>query len=146
MVGGMGDDILNGGAGADRLYGQTDNDTINGGAGNDLLYGQQGNDILNAGVGRDFLFGGTGDDTLTGGGTDLERDLFVFQTGGGNDTVTDFENGVDKIQFRSITGTTQFSDLSISNNAAGDVVITYSEGTITLTGITSGIDASDFIF
>jgi len=50
--------------------------------------------------------GGTGDDTLTGGGADLERHLFVLQTAGGTDTITDYEDGVDMIQFRSIGATT----------------------------------------
>ena len=147
IVGGFANDIITGGAGNDRLYGQTQDDTINGGTGNDSLYGQQDNDILDAGTGRDFLFGGTGDDTLTGGGLDAERDLFVMQTGGGTDTITDYEDGVDKIQFRSIAATTQFSDLAIANNGSGDAVVTYSEGSVTLTGIDQSLlDASDFIF
>ena len=91
--------------------------------------------FLMPGLARDFLFGGTGDDTLTGGGADLERDLFVFQTNGGTDTITDYEDGVDMIQFRSIAAATQFSDLTIANSGSGDAVITYSEGTVTLTGI-----------
>ena len=147
QVGGTGNDTMNGGGGLDRLYGQTGMDTINGEAGDDQLYGQQDNDTLDAGAGRDFLFGGTGDDTLTGGGADLMRDLFVMQTGGDADTITDYEDGVDRIQFRSIAATTQFSDLTIANNGSGDAVVTYSEGTVTLTGIDSGLlDASDFNF
>lgn len=140
LVGGLRDDVLNGGDGNDRLYGQTDNDTLNGDAGNDSLYGQQGEDTINAGAGRDFIFGGTGNDTMSGGGTDLERDLFVMQTGGGNDIITDFEDGVDLIQFRSIAAVQDFGDISIANNVNGDAVITY-DGSNTITLI--GIDASN---
>ena len=147
LIGGFADDTLTGGAGNDRLYGQTQNDTLNGGTGNDNLYGQQNDDILNGDTGADNLFGGTGDDILSGGGVDLDRDLFVFQTGGGTDTITDYEDGVDQIQFRAIAGTTQFSDLAIANNGSGDAVITYSEGTVTLNGIDqSQLDVSDFVF
>ena len=147
QIGGAGNDTMNGGGGLDRLYGQTGMDTINGEAGNDQLYGQQDNDILNAGAGRDFLFGGAGDDTLTGGGLDAERDLFVFQTGGGIDIITDYEDGVDRIQFRAIAATTQFSDIAIANDGGGNAVVTYSEGTVTLTGIDQSLlDASDFLF
>ena len=147
QIGGAGNDTMNGGGGLDRLYGQIGMDTINGEAGNDQLFGQQDNDILNAGAGRDFLFGGAGDDTLTGGGLDAERDLFVFQTGAGIDIITDYEDGVDRIQFRAIAATTQFSDLAIANDGGGNAVVTYSEGTVTLNGIDQSLlDASDFLF
>ena len=147
IIGGFANDTINGGGGNDRLYGQTQDDTINGGTGNDVLYGQQHNDILNAGTGRDFLFGGTGDDTLTGGGADLERDLFVFQTAGGIDTITDYEDGVDLLQFRGVVGANSFASLSIANNLAGDAEVTYVGGVITFIGIDQAdLTTADFIF
>lgn len=39
-------------------------DLLNGGAGNDILYGQGGDDILIGGSGNDLLYGGTGADTF----------------------------------------------------------------------------------
>jgi len=56
--GGEGNDVLVGGAGADKLIG---------GPGNDELYGRGGNDLLIGGPGEDKLVGGAGDDTLIGG-------------------------------------------------------------------------------
>ena len=84
---------------------------------------------------------------LRGGGADLARDLFVFETAGGTDTIVDYEDGVDQIQFRSIAGTPNLASLAIANDGNGDAVVTYSEGTITLTGIDQSLlDVTDFVF
>ncbi|MCX8520282.1 MAG: type I secretion C-terminal target domain-containing protein, partial [Rhodoferax sp.] len=64
------------------------NDVLDGGAGNDLLFGQGGNDTLIGGAGNDVLFGGTGTNT------------FVWKLGDqgsaatpATDTVMDFKLG-----------------------------------------------------
>lgn len=67
LLGGDGNDILKGLAGNDNLQGGDGNDTLDGGAGNDYLYGGDGNDILKGGAGNDFLVGNDGNDTLDGG-------------------------------------------------------------------------------
>ena len=54
---------------------------------NDSLHGHDTNDVINGGKGNDFLWGHGGDDILTGG---AGADVFVFSTGGGEDTITDF--------------------------------------------------------
>jgi Ca2+-binding RTX toxin-like protein len=62
MIGGGGNDWLNGREGSDTLYGD---------AGNDTLHGGNGNDYLRGGEGRDGLYGGLGDDNAQGeGGND----------------------------------------------------------------------------
>src|SRR5262249_27718781 len=81
---------------------------INLGAGNDILdshlgtldgkvLGQSGNDTLIGGASNDFLSGGFGIDILTGNGG---SDTFHFSAGGkyNNDTVTDFQHGIDTIE------------------------------------------------
>ena len=69
--------------------------TIIGNGGNNVLTGLGGADTLSGGGGNDKLLGNAGDDVLTGGsGTDT----FVFNTGGGVDSITDFVGGTDKIQ------------------------------------------------
>ena len=60
------------------------NDKINSGKGDDVNYGDTVGDS-NEGTGNDKINAGQGDDQLTGnGGADK------FQCGGGEDTVTDF--------------------------------------------------------
>ncbi len=104
-----GNDLLNGDAGRNRLYGYGGADTLIGQAGVDFLYGgegadslyggsdvdvlegQSGNDTLYGGIGADRLYGGTGNDTLSGG-TGIDRlsgeggsDRFVFDSAIGAD-------------------------------------------------------------
>ena len=79
---------------------------------------------------------------LTGGSG---SDRFVFANWDGNDRVTDFENGVDRIEIGGPT--TGFRDLAVYNSAEGAVISWGGGTTITLVGIDrSMVDASDFIF
>jgi Ca2+-binding RTX toxin-like protein len=74
IVGGSGNDTLNGLAGDDILEGGAGNDTLNGSSGSDILRGGAGDDTLIAGSGgsggpsssNDLLEGGDGNDTLRG--------------------------------------------------------------------------------
>jgi len=118
LRGDAGADILDGDAGQDTLIGGAGNDTLDGGDGDDVLLGYSDNDLIIGGAGADDLRGGTGDDTLDGGaGDDVMRgeagtDTFIFSTGSGNDTIADFEAGVDFIDLTGLgfTSTTQFED------------------------------------
>jgi Ca2+-binding RTX toxin-like protein len=47
------------------LVGGNGNDTLNGGPGRDFLFGYDGNDVLNGGLGTDAMWGGPGNDTVT---------------------------------------------------------------------------------
>ncbi|MGJ3247362.1 MAG: spondin domain-containing protein [Elainellaceae cyanobacterium] len=58
-----------------------------------------GNDVLEGGAGNDVLEGGGGNDVLTGG---LGNDSFRFETGAGNNTVTDFSIADDVLDVSSI--------------------------------------------
>jgi Ca2+-binding RTX toxin-like protein len=97
LVGGEGDDVLNGFATADTLMG---------GGGDDTLYGKAGNDLLIGGAGSDVLYGETGNDTyqlVRGDGADtiVENDATS-----GNLDVAQFgaDIGTDQLWFRQ-TGT-----------------------------------------
>jgi Ca2+-binding RTX toxin-like protein len=111
-------DLVRGGRGGEALgdtfseienvTGSTFDDII---AGNDAandLRGGSGNDQLMGGAGSDLLFGGDGADTLTGG---AGADIFALSVQGwypgpnnyfssSDDTIIDFQSGVDKIQLR----------------------------------------------
>jgi Ca2+-binding RTX toxin-like protein len=72
ILGGAGNDSLNGATGADFIDGGSGNDTIDGGIlGNDSLFGGTGADSLSGRSGNDLLDGGFGADAISGGsGTD----------------------------------------------------------------------------
>ncbi|MBX2854878.1 MAG: cadherin-like domain-containing protein, partial [Rhodobacteraceae bacterium] len=146
LLGVTGNDQLFGGAGNDRLFGRAENDSLDGGEGDDALTGNAGDDVMVGGAGRDVLLAGGGDDVMTGG---TERDVFVFQNERGDDVITDFEVGLDKISFRDRTfgeREVEFGDLEITQNG-DDAVITERGLSITLNGVDAGaLTESDFIF
>lgn len=99
MVGGDGDDVLEGNAKADYLNGGNGNDNLLGAAGDDTLKGGGDDDTLNGGVGSDSLDGGAGFDTYKFSADD-------FQHGAAEDTIVD-EDGLGRILFDglNISGT-----------------------------------------
>jgi len=139
-------DSFTGSAGNDWVAGYKGVDNLNGMDGNDTLNGGEHNDVLDGGAGADKLYGGTGNDQETGG---AGADQFTINAKAfGADTVTDFENGVDKIRIQGVAGWDDFSDVAVSANGSGWAVITFPDGsTITLTGVlASAVDASDFLW
>jgi Ca2+-binding RTX toxin-like protein len=83
MLGGAGNDRLTGNSAFNFIDGEADNDTLSGAAGNDSLLGGSGNDKLDGGDGNDGLLGGAGNDNLIGG---AGNDELVGEFG--NDTIT----------------------------------------------------------
>ena len=109
-------------------------DTLTGDAGANKLEGSDGNDTLTGGAGDDELAGGTG------------NDIFVVAAGSGNDTVTDFENGSDRFDVRSLTSS--FAGVTVTASGS-DAVLSFGAGSPTvrvLNTLVGAIDASDFIF
>lgn len=106
------------------------NDVALGNAGNDAVFGGLGNDWVFGGLDKDLVYGDAGDDTLTGG---AGADRFVMGgTGGGTDTVTDFQfTQGDRIE---IAGGVTYA---VANESSG-VIVTFSTGDrLRLTGLTS---------
>lgn len=135
LVDTRGDNDISGGNGADKIFGgdgridaegNSGNDLIVGGINNDKLHGGPGNDILRGDPsgsfisGDDILIAGSGNDTLQGGGG---ADTFVFNRTTGNNTITDFEIGVDMIDLDGWN--VGQGNLSTSG---GDTILTYKEG------------------
>ena len=76
LKGGGGNDLLCGGASKDALAGGDGDDTLTGGNRADALNGGAGNDVLRGGLGSDTLTGRTGADSFSGGaGEDTATDL-----------------------------------------------------------------------
>lgn len=151
VVGGNGRDTITGFYYSSKVYGSAGNDvlfvyssstnTIDGGSGKDsivayggLVKGGSGNDLisgdpdsyysitLQGGKGNDILSGGGGNDYLTGG---TGNDAFIYIEGSGNDTITDYQSGKDRIIISS--------DYSIYYSYSGnDVIFSTGEGSITV--------------
>jgi Ca2+-binding RTX toxin-like protein len=113
LTGGSGIDTITGGAGDDTMDGGTDGDDLQGNADDDTLLGNGGADRLNGGTGNDDLTGGQG------------RDTFVFTgNNGGQDTIRDWQDGIDTIEFNSgLVG--NFADLTIAGNGTDHVTVIY---------------------
>jgi len=124
------------------------NNVMTGNSGNNVLNGGGGHDKLDGGLGKDTLSGGTGNDTMTGG---ADADVFLYVSGGfGQDRITDFQDGIDKLKFFS-TLADSFADFDIlSGNGTNQVVLGLHADpsqTITLQGASPiTISASDFVF
>jgi Ca2+-binding RTX toxin-like protein len=134
------------GTAAINLTGNAVANLLTGNSGDNFLYGLGGNDTLSGGAGNDTLRGGLGTDVLTGG---AGADKFQFEKGGGNDRITDFVSGTDKIDLHllGITSANVKTTLSGSNTIVSvdaDHNGTF-DFTITLTGVTH-VGSSDYIF
>jgi hypothetical protein len=140
-----GDDRIFGLDGKDSLKGGAGNDRLHGGSGKDKLFGDAGDDELKGGGGDDKLDGGAGNDFLTGG---AGRDTFVFGGAFGVDSITDFEDGIDRIDLSKVPGITGFGDLAIvADGFGGSIVTVGTEGTIFVwTAPPAALTAADFIF
>jgi Ca2+-binding RTX toxin-like protein len=128
LTGGLGDDLLIGGAAADFL---------NGGSGDDSAAGNAGNDTINGGSGHDSLDGGTGDDTVSGQGGSGD----VLTGGSGDDRV----NGGAGIDTILETADVNFTLTATSLAGNGSDTITSVERAILVGGLSNNqIDASMF--
>lgn len=67
-----------------------------------------GHDTAVGSDGDDTILGGTGNDVLTGA---LGADTFVYRSGDGHDTITDFGLGDDLIHLDGVSGFSSFSDV-----------------------------------
>ncbi|WP_046866989.1 M10 family metallopeptidase C-terminal domain-containing protein [Microvirga massiliensis] len=127
--------LLDGGAGDDdlRVFGGGDGNVLKGGAGSDVIMGGAGADIINGGADDDLMSGGEG------------ADIFIYEPGGGTDTITDFVPGVDKIDLSAISGKYKLSDLSITQVGA-HTVITLGSGLVLQNVDMGNLTGGDFVF
>ncbi|SHL70691.1 Ca2+-binding protein, RTX toxin-related [Roseovarius marisflavi] len=141
----MMNDLLDGGEGADTIFGEAGDDTILGGGGDDLLSGGIGNNSLAGGAGDDTFVAGDGADTFSGdtgldiidysaSGSGVSVDLTTSTLSGGdagNDVIAGGETGEtlgDTLDLSAVTGPTTV-DLTSADPEAGSV----SDGAFTAT-------------
>lgn len=116
------DDVIQGGAGGDRLQGLSGNDLLHGGLGNDELNGGQGNDTLDGGLGDDVLVGGEGADT------------YRYALGDGRDVISGGASSQDGDVLELGSGIRP-EDLKVRWTIRGDMVITLpQDGQVTVLG------------
>ena len=123
----LGNDVIAAGKAYAEIYLNDGDDTARLGDGGGWAQGGNGSDILRGGAGNDTLVGGGGNDTMTGG---AGADTFKFSDGFGNDTITDFEDGVDTLEY-SVS-------ITIGSSADGYKMYTAEDGsTLTLNGVSA---------
>ena len=124
--------------GVNSVFGSNFNDIISGDANSNVLYGSGGNDRLDGRSGDDLLFGGTGSGT------------FAYQTGGGADTIGDFNAGQgDLIDLTGVVGVHDLANVqAISTQIGADTVIDFGGGNkLTLSNVAlADLVAGDFVF
>jgi len=136
LEGGNGKDDLTGTGGEDLLSGGNGKDELFGAGGHDLLLGGNGQDSLDGGDGNDALAGGHGGDWLTGG---AGADLFVLGEGGGEDVITDFEVGVDRLVLQDGIAVKNAFIADVDEDGVDDLVIAFTNGggAVALLGVTN---------
>ena len=103
----------------------------------DFLTGNAGDNVIAGLGGGDQINGKAGDDTLIGGSG---QDTFFFDAGFGEDTITDFEDDIDTLDFSNV------NSAFTSANVAGDAVYTFNDGSVlTVQNISIGDLADDLI-
>jgi Ca2+-binding RTX toxin-like protein len=157
LIGSFRNDTLKGTNGPETLEGGNGDDLLIGLGGADMLVGAEGADSIQGQGGNDTVEGGLGDDVLSGGAS--ARDYFVFHeyherepvdATWGHDVITDFEDGLDLIDFRNSAEfgrEIQFSDLTITQDGADTLITGPDDESIRLLNISaSNITSADFLF
>ena len=156
IYGGDGNDELLAGF-SDRLFGEAGDDILDAtaGKGSNRLYGGAGSDKLFAGT-ADFLSGGDGDDSLfagKGGNTlygGAGADKFYLTSGGlptSANTIGDFEIGIDKMLILGISGVTDFTKVTLTQQGGDTLVKAGGKDLAVITGIGSNtLNANSFSF
>ena len=118
-----------------EIIGNASGNSIKGGKGDDIISGEAGNDTIYGGSGNDIISGGTGSNTLSGG---EGNDIFVYT--GGDDFITDYKAGEDRIKLVS-------AEIVSADVLGSNIVLTTSAGNITVKGAKNSqitvIDSAD---
>ena len=127
-------DNLGGGSGVDTLWAGADDDEVHGAGGNDVIVGEGGADLLFGEAGNNSLYGGAG------------ADRFFWTTGGDTDSVFDWEDGIDTLQFNDEAGLDDFGDLTVVANGGNAEIFFGASKLVVVVGAAGQIGASDCFF
>ncbi|MFZ5560376.1 MAG: DUF4347 domain-containing protein, partial [Pseudomonadota bacterium] len=135
-------DTINGGSGADQIYGDNTTEIINANAGDDVISGNSGNDTISGGAGDDRIYDekvssgvadptNTGNDTFTGGAGD---DTYIISRNvwGTDKVVEAASGGTDTLDMSAVS-----ADLTMTVGAAA-TGFSIANGANTLTGAGAG--------
>lgn len=153
LLGALGDELtsienLTGSPHNDILLGSHEANVIDGGDGIDVIFARNGDDIIRGGDGPDRINGQRGNDEITGG---EGSDRYYFSAFSGTDIITDFETGIDKIDFSRAFSVSDRNDIDIGFGRAGAQITYFNSfgirNKILLPGITpETLKDSDFTF
>lgn len=104
---------------------------LTGNSGSNVLSGLAGNDTILGGDGNDTIIGGADNDLMTGGDG---ADTFTITLLSGDDTITDFQVFTDVLDFSAFTQT-QIDAQVVSEDSAGNRVVTIGGSSVTLLGV-----------
>ena len=125
----------------DSSGGTDGGETLSGGGGDDLIVGLGGDDTLSGGGGDDRLIDGAGQDSLSGG---AGADVFVFVADGETDRVTDFEDGLDRIDLSDLPMLYGVGQLTLAQQG-NDVRVTAGTETF-LVSANGGLQVADLTY
>jgi Ca2+-binding RTX toxin-like protein len=106
-----------------------------------LPTGDAGANTLAGGAGADIIRGAAGNDTLSGG---AGADTFLFAAGHGQDRITDFASGADRLLFDGIDPAALRAQAATVDGVAG-IQISHGADSIFLAGVTS-LQQGDLVF
>ncbi len=115
--------------------------TLNGSAGNDILCASKIATQISGGAGDDILIDGDGTDTLIGG---AGADIFVLSADGVNDTIVDFQLGVDRLDLSGMGMTYDISEIDITATASGAILTIHGETVTVFSADGLSLDPEDF--
>ena len=114
------------------VWEMTDNLGISAGTLIENITAGSGDDTIEGNFKNNLITGGAGDDTLTGG---RGNDVFDFTVGFGNDVITDFVVGTDKLKIKDAQGNILTSTNLTDSTSGADLIITLGSDDITLEGL-----------
>lgn len=147
-----------GGKARDVIRGNDAPNVLRGNGGNDSLVGGDNDDALFGGLGADAFTGGPGNDALNGSDvtdvadvTDvIDGDVYIFQDGWGQDTITDAA-GINRLLFGELT-TSVTVNLATGTATSGTNTVTWTPlgienttGGSAIENVTGGT-AADFLY